>query len=99
MRKVKIKPQHFYAADGRYLKTLKCFYNGKCPECGRDILRVSRFGRRLVLDAEQLFLLTPGVFGSDEIYTKEGVRFQGMLVKDPKLNERYEVGYRLHECK
>lgn len=99
MRKVKTKPQHFYDADGRYLKSLKCFYTGECPGCGKKVLLVRRYGKRYVLDAEQLYLLKPNWLGADEIYTKDGVWHRGTLVRNPDLSETYIAGYLLHKCK
>lgn len=98
MKTMKTDVQHFYAADGRHLRSLKRYSNGVCPECGRRVLRVLRHSRRYVLDSEQLYLLKPNCLGQDEIYTKDGVRHRGTLVRHPDLSETYVVGYRLHEC-
>lgn len=95
---LKTKVQHFYDAGGRHLKSLKYYANEVCEECGKDVLRVQRHGKWYVLDAEKLYLLKPNCLGLSEVYTKEGVRHRGTIVKNPQLTETYIVGYLLHKC-
>lgn len=95
---MKTKVQHFYNADGRHLKSLKYYANGVCPECGKDVLRVQRYGKQYVLSAEKLYLLKENCLGQSEIYTKDGVRHRGIVVRNPQVSETYIVGYLLHEC-
>ena len=93
----RIKVQHFFTADGQYIKSLKYYANGVCSDCGKDVLRVRRHGKQYVLAADELKLLQPSC-GLDSIYDKHGVRHMGRLVQYPQPTETYIAGYLPHEC-
>lgn len=97
MSKIKTKVQHFYTLEGEYIKTLKYYTNGVCDKCGKDILRVRRYGMCHVLSADRLYLLKEGN-GLDSVYNKQGIRYWGQLVDNPNPCGEYIAGYVLHEC-